>query len=201
MTAWPCSSRRPSIADAARPRIHQGLPAGHPRERRPVHARRHLVGDRVRDARRRRQGRRAVFAAEPHPSRQHARRHPSVQGRALRGVRRRLRRAGPRRPRRMDLVHRFGGMDVSGRTRVDPRLSPAGHDARRSIPPCRGRGRASRSPFGTTRRATRSRSRTRTASAAACRASSSTACRCRRPAGRSPWPMTTATHHVRVILG
>ena len=36
---------------AARPRIHQRLSAGHPGERRPIHARGGLVGDRVRDAR------------------------------------------------------------------------------------------------------------------------------------------------------
>ena len=41
----------------ARPRVHQRVPARHPRERRPIHACRHLVGDRLRAARRRRQGR------------------------------------------------------------------------------------------------------------------------------------------------
>ena len=38
---------------AARPRLHQGLSARHPRERRPVHARRHLGGDGLRRARER----------------------------------------------------------------------------------------------------------------------------------------------------
>ena len=55
----------------ARPRVHQGLPAGHPRERRPVHPRRDLVGPRVRRAGRRRQGGRAVLDPEPDQPRQH----------------------------------------------------------------------------------------------------------------------------------
>ena len=36
----PASALHPALRqDAARPRLHQGLPAGHPRERRPIHAR------------------------------------------------------------------------------------------------------------------------------------------------------------------
>ena len=73
--------RRPGAAlhaairhDSARPWIHQGLSAGHPRERRPIHTWRDLVGDRVCDARRRRQGRRTVLDPEPDQSREHARR-------------------------------------------------------------------------------------------------------------------------------
>ena len=46
----------------ARSRLHQGLSARAARERRPVHARRHVVHARVRAAGRRRSGRRAVLA-------------------------------------------------------------------------------------------------------------------------------------------
>ena len=49
----------------ARPGLHQGLPAGRARERRPVHPRRALGGAGLRRARRRRPGRRAVRAAQP----------------------------------------------------------------------------------------------------------------------------------------
>ena len=45
--------------DGARSRLHQGLSARHPRERRPVHPCRALVGDGLRAARRGRQGGRA----------------------------------------------------------------------------------------------------------------------------------------------
>ena len=60
--------------DAARSRLHQGLSAGHPRERRPVHPRGVVVGHGLRHARRRRQGSRAVLAAQPDQPRAHARR-------------------------------------------------------------------------------------------------------------------------------
>ena len=57
---------------AARSRLHQGLPARHTRERRPVHARGDLVGDRIRPARDRRTRPRSCFhcsirsTARPH---------------------------------------------------------------------------------------------------------------------------------------
>ena len=57
---------------AARPRLHQGLPAGRARERRPVHARRDLDGARLRAARRRRPGGRALRHAQPDQPRPHA---------------------------------------------------------------------------------------------------------------------------------
>ena len=49
-----------------------------------------LVGPRVRGARRRRQGGRAVLDAQPDQPRQHPRRRPALQGRAVRHGRRRL---------------------------------------------------------------------------------------------------------------
>ena len=63
-TDWRCCSRRRSTT-RRRSRLYQGLPAGHSRERRPVHARGDLVGAGVRSARRRRQGGRAVLDAQP----------------------------------------------------------------------------------------------------------------------------------------
>ena len=88
---------------------------------------------------------------------------PPLQGRALRGRRRRLRRAAARRARRLDLVHRLGRLDVPRRHRVDPRLPPARRDAlSRPVHPARVAA-ASRSRSATTPRATRSRSRTRRA--------------------------------------
>ena len=88
-----------------RSRLHQGLPAGRPRERRTVHARGPLGGARLRRARRRRQGGRAVRHPEPDQPHQHARRRAPLQGRAVRRGGRRLRRAAARRARRLDLVH------------------------------------------------------------------------------------------------
>ena len=83
-TASSCCSRRRSTSPTLDPGLHQGLPARHPRERRPVHPRRDLVGPRLRRAGRRRQGRRAVLDPEPDQPRQHAGRRPSLQGRAVR---------------------------------------------------------------------------------------------------------------------
>ena len=74
--------------DVAGARLHQGVRAGGPRERRTVHARGGLGGDRLRDARRRGRGRRAVRDAEPDQPRPHRRRRPALQGRALRRRRR-----------------------------------------------------------------------------------------------------------------
>ena len=140
-TASSCSSRRRSTTRDVDPGLHQGLPARRPRERRPVHPRRDLVGHRLRGARRRRQGRRAVLDPEPDQPREHAGRRPPLQGRAVRRGRRRLRRAAARRPRRLDLVHGLGGLDVPGRGRVDPRLPPARRRRSSSIPASRAPGR------------------------------------------------------------
>ncbi len=79
---------------------------------------------------------------------------------------RRLHRAAARRPRRLDLVHGLGRLDVPGRHRVDPRLPAARHDARCSTRASRAPGRATRSTSATTPPATRSSSRTRTGSVA-----------------------------------
>ena len=151
-----------------RSRVRQGLPARGSRERRAVHACRDLGRDGVRRARRRGQGERALFDSEPHQPSEHARRGAPVQGGALRHRGRRLRRAPPRRPRRMDVVHRLRRLDVSGRDRVAPRIPAPRHEpASRPVHPA-GMARFEIAS-GTTRRSTRSRSRTRRASRAASR--------------------------------
>ena len=106
---------------AARSRLHQGLRAGRARERRPVHARRAVDGDGDRAARQRRRGGRAVPHAQPDQPHAHPGRRRALPGRALRGGGRRLHAPGAHRARRLDLVHRLGGLDVSARARVDPR--------------------------------------------------------------------------------
>ena len=57
----------------ARPRLHQGIPARHPRERRPVHARRDVDGDRARPPRHGRRSDGAVPHAQPDQSHAHRR--------------------------------------------------------------------------------------------------------------------------------
>ncbi len=114
---------------AARPRLHQGVPAGDAGERRPVHPRGDLVADRLRGARRGGQRRRALRHPQPDQPCEHARRGLPLQGRALRRRRRRLCRAAARRPRWLELVHRLGRLDVPRRHRVAPRLPAARHQA------------------------------------------------------------------------
>ena len=53
------------------------------------------------------------------------------QTRALRARRRRLQPPGASRPRRLELVHGIGGLDVSRRRREHSRPAPRGHDVRR----------------------------------------------------------------------
>ena len=119
-------------------RLHQGLPARHPRERRPVHPCRDLDRDGVRGPRRRRPSQRALLDPEPDQPHEHPRRRPSLQSGALRRGRRRLRRIPPRRTRWLDLVYRLRGLDVSGRPRVAPRVPPTRHRApSRSLHPAR----------------------------------------------------------------
>ena len=125
-----CSSRRRSTSTPLEPGLHQGVSAGRPRERRPVHACGDLVGDRLRGARRRGQGRRALRDVESDQPRQHRSRCPALQGRAVRRRGGRLCRAAARRPRRLDLVHGLGGLDVSGR--AWSRFSGSGSAARGS---------------------------------------------------------------------
>ena len=58
----------------------------------------------------------------PLDARAHRRRGGDVQGRAVRRRGRRVHRGGAARPRRLDVVHRLGELDVSRRARGDPRL-------------------------------------------------------------------------------
>ena len=73
------------------PGLHQGLPAGRPRERRPVHARGALDGHRARAARARRRGDGAVPHAQPDQPHAHAGGRRALPRRAVRRRRRRLR--------------------------------------------------------------------------------------------------------------
>ena len=78
-TAWSLLFTPPFDKTDARPRLHQGLPARRPRERRPVHPRRDLGGDglRRRSATATRRG--ELFShAQPDQPRAHARRRRSA---------------------------------------------------------------------------------------------------------------------------
>ena len=68
----------------------------------------------------------AVLAAQPGQSLTDRRRGPTLPGRALRGRRRRLPVAAAHRPRRLDLVHRLGRLDVSRRARAILGISARG---------------------------------------------------------------------------
>ena len=141
----------PFDTGAARSRLHQGLSARHPRERRPVHARRALVGDRLRDARRRRQGGRAVLAPESDQSRR-ARARASIATRSsptsspptsTPSRRTSAAAAGP------GTRARPAGCIAPGSKRCS--ASGCGRTRSSSIPASRGPGRASRSPSATAR--------------------------------------------------
>ena len=99
----------------------QGYVPGRARERRPVHARRALDRAGVRAARRRRSGGGAVRDAQSDQPRADARQTSPATAPNLRRRRRRLLAAAAHRPRRLDLVHGLGGVDVSRRHRSDPR--------------------------------------------------------------------------------
>ena len=109
----------------ARARLHQGLRARHPRERRAIHPRRHLgrAGDGPARPRRARAG--AVRtcstrSAMPRlPKRSRATRWSRTWWRRTSTARRRTR-AG-----RLDVVHRLGQLAVPRRPRGDPRLPQA----------------------------------------------------------------------------
>ena len=68
----------------------------------------------------------AVLPAQSDQPRPHPVRRPPLQGGTLCHRRRRLCRAAACRARRLDLVHRLGGMDAAGRRREHPRAAPAG---------------------------------------------------------------------------
>ena len=147
----------------ARSRLHPGLSARDPRERRAVHPRRRLGGDRLRAARRRRQGRRAVRACSirstTRRTRDAAMRYKVEPYVVAADVYRRRRTsgaaAGPGTPAR----------PPGCIARASSGFSAAACMARRccSIRASRGAGRNSRSVCATAERATRSRSRIRAA--------------------------------------
>ena len=78
---------------------------------------------------------RAVRAAQPDQPHGHPRRRAALQGRALCRGGRRLFGGAARRARRLDLVHRLGGLAVSCGHRVDPRPQGQGRPIRgRALP-------------------------------------------------------------------
>ena len=95
------------------------------------------------DARPRRQGWRAVLAAQSDQPRRHARRRAALQGRALRRRRRRLLGGAACRARRLDLVHRLGRLAVPRRHRVRSWASRPGRTRSSSRPAFPRHGRAS----------------------------------------------------------
>ena len=115
--------------------VHQGVRAGCPRERWAIHPRRDMGGDGVRSAGRRGTRLGALLHAQSHQSRRPAGRRRALQSRAVRHVRRHLRRPAPCRAGRMDVVH--------GRRRLD--VQAGGGDADRSSS---GSGQASRGAAG-----------------------------------------------------
>ena len=118
----------PFDARRARPRLHQGLPARRARERRPVHARRvwavmafAALGDG--DAR---LGAASTLINPVHHCADAARRRSATRSSPTSSPPTSTR-AAARRPRRLDLVHRLGRLDVPRRDRIDarPRRSAA----------------------------------------------------------------------------
>ena len=99
----------------------KGYVPGRARERRPVHARRDLGGDGVRGAGRSRACVGAHDDDQPGESRANAGRHGDLQGGAVCDRRRCLRAGAAHRPRRMDLVHGLGRLDVPAHRRIAAR--------------------------------------------------------------------------------
>ena len=131
----------PFDRSAQDPGYIKGVSAGRPRERRPVHARRGVGRDGAGAAGQRRRSGGAVPHAQPDQPHADAGRRRALQGRALRRRRRRLRAPAARRPRRLELVHGLGGLDVSRRPREHPRACAAGARPSPSTPASRRRGR------------------------------------------------------------
>ena len=148
----------PFDKSALEPRLHHGLRARRARERRPVHPRRDLGGDGVR-----RSSATAQRAWEllrminPVNHAHDAERRRRLQGRALRGGGRRLRRRAAHRPRRLDLVHRLGRLDVPADRRVAARPAPRSRASCASRRACRPSGTGSSCTTATARRGTASR--------------------------------------------
>ena len=146
---------------APRARLHQGLPAGRAGKWRPVHACGDLGGHRLRGARRRRQGGRAVLDPESDPSHEHASRESSAtrssptssRGTCTRSLRTSVAAAGP------GTRARRGGCIGPGSSRSS--ASGCAAPISSSTLASRESGRASPSRSATTPRGTTSSSRTR----------------------------------------
>ena len=78
----------------------------------------------------------AVEPDQPDPPRRDARGGGALQGRAVRGLRRRVWRPAAHRPRRLDVVHRLGELAVPRRAGSHPRLPPGRrHASPRAVHP------------------------------------------------------------------
>ena len=109
-----------------------------------THAR-HLDGHGLRGDGRCQTGVGAFHADQPRHPRRHARGRRRLPGRALCRGGRRLRRAAPHRPRRLDLVHRLGRLDVSAHHRIAARAAAGRGQASLRAVPSRRIGHRSRS--------------------------------------------------------
>ena len=127
----------PFDKSALEPGLHQGLRPRRARERRPVHARRDLDGDGVRRAGRRRARLGAVRADQSRcttATRAEAiatyKVEPYVVAADV------YARRAAHRPRRLDLVHRLGRLDVPADRRVAARPAARGDSGARLSAPC-----------------------------------------------------------------
>ena len=117
-----------SAADArqARSRLHRRVSARRARERRAVLPRRRVGFDGTGGTRRRRRGVSDVHATEPRTPRRASAPRSALSTRTVCDRRRRLHARPVYRPRRMELVHRLGGVDVSRGNRIDLRTARRG---------------------------------------------------------------------------
>ena len=113
------------------PRLYQGVSAGRPREWWSIHARGRLDRDGAGAARQRRRGRGILPHAESGQPWPHVSRCGALQDGAVRHGGRRLRAAAALGTRRVELVHRFGRLDVSCRPREHSRSAAPRRDVRR----------------------------------------------------------------------
>ena len=108
------------------PRLHQRLSARHPRKRRAVHARGNVGRAGARSARPWHAGGQTVRSAQSDSVLGERIGSRPLSRRTVRRGSRRLQQPAARRSRRLDLVHGFGGLDVSRRRGIDSGTSIAG---------------------------------------------------------------------------
>ncbi len=109
----------------------KGYIPGRARERRPIHARRHLDDDGLRPHGRKRARLGALWPAQSRPSRRNPRPNRHLQSRALRRRGRRLCRRPAHRPGWLDVVHRISRLDVPAPGRNPAGCEPGGRSIAR----------------------------------------------------------------------